>query len=146
MFNNSIFKTGLLYIKVYQNKILIKNIYNQKTIIVEDCIFSTDKDLIAEVTKAINALKAKRKEILGDKLINYIFSPIVAIQPMELTNKPLSETESVNLKILARGAELSMRTIVWTDKELSDEEVIAQAKKFTTKSFWSNLKSSFPLK
>ena len=109
----------VLYIKVYKNKIVIKNIPNGIYVEINDCIFSTNKYLLGEISMAIEALRYKRKEILKGNILNYFFAPIILIQPMDLTENILAEVENMLLLELVYGARLSSNVKVWNGNELT---------------------------
>lgn len=128
-------KPTILYCKVYKNRITIKNLFSGKTKCIDDCIFSNDTYLLADLNKAISAVKSEKKEILRRTIADFCFEPLVLIQPMELSNTDLCEVEKSLLEGLIQNSKISSRPVVWHGEELSDEEVFSKFPKFKGKSF-----------
>lgn len=114
------FNRTLIYIKIYTNRVVIKNLNTRKETIIDECIFSNDRYLIAEFTKLTKALELRIKEVYRESFA--FFAPKVVVHPMELVDKELCEVER---QILSELIENSFRTqpLLWLGKTLSDVEV-----------------------
>jgi len=118
--------TTTVYVKVYKNKFSVKDVIknNEVTLSAVDP-FTTSRLLVGEFVHAENVLKAALKKVTGGKWLTS--TPIIVIQPMAMFEGGLSSVEERVLKELAFGAG-GRKVVVWIGKELSNEEVIEQAK------------------
>ena len=104
------------------NKIEIKNLNDGKHIIIDDCIFSTNRLLIAKITTVMDALDRNKREILSGRFLNLIFRSVIIIQAMELVDDELSELEQMALHEVVINSFQIQPFILTNTKELSDDE------------------------
>lgn len=119
------FRPDSVYVQVRRNAFRVRNASrNSEVSVTAEAPFSTAKLLVGKFSAAepvlAKAIKQVAKSLLG-------VGPIIVIHPMEMSEGGLSEVEDRVLRDVAEGAGGS-KVIVWVGKELSDEEVIAQAK------------------
>jgi hypothetical protein len=112
----------LLYVKVYKNRIDIKEIgAKQRPLTISPTkSFTTERLLVGEFSIAEKLLKNGLKQF--KKTILLAFRPIVVIQPMEMVQNEISEVEKRLLKELALGSG-AYKAVVWIGHELSDDEI-----------------------
>ncbi|MBN2824386.1 MAG: hypothetical protein JXQ76_03600 [Campylobacterales bacterium] len=113
------FKRTLIYIKIYKNRVVLKNIDTQRVIAIDDCAFSTNRYLIAEFTKLSQALEPRLKEILKRYTL---LTPFVVMHPIEMVDAELCEIER---QIFSELIQNTFRTqpLFWIGNELNDDEV-----------------------
>jgi actin-like ATPase involved in cell morphogenesis len=115
-----------VYVKVTKNQFWARHIEQQKEAI-EIALepFTTKRLLVGEFTTAEEYLRAALKKVHEGKWFSS--SPVVIIHPMEMIDGGLSQIEERALIELATGAG-ARKVVVWVGHELSDQEVIENAK------------------
>ena len=120
MFNT--FFSSVLYVKVYKNKFVVKNLANNLSsqIFTSDTPFTTTRLLIGTFAPAAQCLKHAVRSSTSNA---WFIGPKILIQPMEMNDDGLSEVEDRILRecALSSGAR---KIVVWIGTELSDAEVI----------------------
>jgi hypothetical protein len=120
LFNNT------LYVKVYKNRFVLRHVESGNTAIeISPIEFTTTRLLVGQFSEAEQTLRKGMKEIYRNQMP--AFSPVVVIQPMEKMEGGLSQVEERTLQELAAEAGAS-KAIVWTGRELTDQEVLAKVK------------------
>ncbi len=113
-----------IYVKIYENRIYIRNINDRKEIeLSAESPFSTERLLIGNFTVAQTLLTKGIKIVMGKKF----FAPLILIHPREKIEGGLSQVEERVLKDLAIiiGAQ---KIVLWVGNDLTDEEVLQKAK------------------
>jgi hypothetical protein len=119
-----IFKLNL-YVRVYRNRLSVKNVDDNREVSLNASEpFTTKRLLVGEFMKAETLLKQAIKKVVKDKWLRP--SPIIVIQPMEMTEEGLSSVEDRLFSELAFGAG-GRKVVVWVGKELTNDEVIVKA-------------------
>ena len=118
--------SNTVYVKVTKNQFWVRHIEQQKEA-VETALepFTTRRLLVGEFTTAEKYLRAVIKKVHEGKWFSA--SPVVIIHPMEMTDGGLSQIEERAFMELAAGAG-ARKVMVWVGHELSDQEVINNAK------------------
>lgn len=118
--------SNTIYVKVTNNQFWVRHIESQKEAI-ETALepFTTKRLLIGEFTIAEKYLKRAIKKIDEGKWFSA--SPVVIIHPMEMIEGGLSQIEERAMVELAAGAG-ARKVMVWVGHELSDQEVVENAK------------------
>lgn len=115
-----------VYVKVTKNQFWVRHIENQnETIEIALEPFTTNRLLVGEFTTAEKILRAAIKKVHKEKW--FLISPVVIIHPMEMIDGGLSQIEERAFMELAAGAG-ARKVVVWVGHELSDQEVINNAK------------------
>ncbi len=113
-----------VYIKIYENRVFIRNIDDRKEIeLTSTSPFTTERLLIGNFTAIQTLLKKGLKIVVGKKF----FPPIILMHPIEKVDGGLSQVEERILKDLAIivGAQ---STVLWLGQELTDKEVLQKMK------------------
>ena len=113
-----------IYVKIYENRIHIRNINDRKEIeLTATSSFSTERLLIGNFTVAQTLITKGIKIVMGKKF----FAPLILMHPIEKIDGGLSQVEERVLKDLAimTGAQ---KVILWVGNELNDEDVLEKAK------------------
>lgn len=118
--------SNTIYVKVTKNQFWVRHIESQKEVI-ETALepFTTKRLLIGEFSIAENHLKRAIKKVYEGKWFSA--SPVVIIHPMEMIEGGLSQIEERAMVELAAGAG-ARKVMVWVGHELSDMEVVDNAK------------------
>lgn len=118
--------SNTVYVKVTKNQFWARHIEQQKEA-VETALepFTTKRLLVGEFTAAEKYLRAAIKKVHEGKWFSA--SPVVIIHPMEMIDGGLSQIEERAFMELAAGAG-ARKVMVWVGHELSDQEVINNAK------------------
>ncbi|GGY82671.1 hypothetical protein GCM10011613_29390 [Cellvibrio zantedeschiae] len=121
MFNN--FFSSMLYVKIYKNKIVIKNLSDNLSaqMFTPDTSFTTSRLLVGTFAPAVQCLK---QAIKSSKSTSWLgASPCLLIQPMEMNEGGLSEIEDRVFRELGLGAG-ARKVVLWVGAELSNEKAI----------------------
>ena len=113
-----------IYVKIYENRIHIRNIDDRKEIELSAAsTFTTERLLIGNFTVAQTLLKKGIKIVMGKKF----FAPFILMHPIEKIEGGLSQVEERVLKDLAiiAGAQ---KIVLWVGHELTDKDVLQKAK------------------
>ncbi len=113
-----------IYVKIYENKINIRNVNDRKEIeLSATSPFSTERLLIGNFMVAQTLLTKGIKIVMGKKF----FAPAILMHPIEIIDGGLSQVEERVLKDLAIivGAQ---KVVLWVGNELTDENVLEKAK------------------
>ena len=118
--------SNTVYVKVTRNQFWVRHIEQQKEA-VETALepFTTKRLLVGEFTTAEKFLRAAIKKVHEGKWFSA--SPVVIIHPLEMIDGGLSQIEERAFMELAAGAG-ARKVMVWVGHELSDQEVINNAK------------------
>lgn len=112
---------GTVYVRVSRNAMRVRLIDSGEEVTVKpETPFTSPRLLIGEFLVAENTLKGAMRQLFKGRWFRP--SPTVLIQPMELIEGGMSEVEKRILQEAAIGAGAS-RAIVWSGKELTDDEV-----------------------
>ena len=116
-------KKHYLYIKVYRNRIDIRDVGDEKRSLslTPARSFTTERLLVGEFSIAAKLLKNGFKQM--NKSVILAYRPFVVIQPMDMIENKISEVEERMLMELALGAG-AYKAVVWTGRELTDKEVV----------------------
>ena len=118
--------TTSIYVKVYKNKLIVKNLDENKEVALTAVNpFTTERLLIGEFANAEQLLKEALKNVTKGRLLAP--SPIIIIQPMVMFEGGLAPVEERVLNEVAFGAG-GRKVVVWVGKELSNEEAINKIK------------------
>lgn len=128
-FGNSLqaLAANTVYVKVFPNRFEIKHIESGNLQMeVSGEPFTTERLLVGNFTAASDALKRGMKRLYQKK----VFAPslVVVIQPMQKTEKGLSEVEERVFRELAADAG-ARKVFVWVGHNLLDTEVSQMAKR-----------------
>ena len=114
---------NMLYVKIYKNKIVVKNLSNNLSpqMFTPDISFTTTRLLIGTFAPAVQCLK----QAVSSSTPNSWFKakPVLLIQPMEMNEGGLSEIEDKVLRECALSAG-ARKVIVWIGAELSNDKAI----------------------
>ena len=116
--------SNTIYVKIYENRIHIRNIDDHKEIgLSATSTFTTERLLIGNFTVVQTLLKKGLKIVLGKKF----FPPIILMHPIEKIDGGLSQVEERVLKDLAIvvGAQ---KAVLWVGHELTDKDVLQKVK------------------
>jgi hypothetical protein len=117
------FFNSMLYVKVYKNKFVVKNLSNNlpPQMFAPDLSFTTTRLLIGTFTSAVQCLKHAVRSSTPNSWFKP--KPILLIQPMEMNEGGLSEIEDKILRecALESGAR---KVVVWIGVELSNDKAI----------------------
>lgn len=118
--------SNTVYVKVTKNQFWVRHIEHQKEAF-ETALesFTTNRLLIGEFTTAEKYLGRAIKKVYEGKWFSA--SPVVIIHPLEMIEGGLSQIEERAFMELAAGAG-ARKVMVWVGHELSDQEVINNAK------------------
>ena len=116
-------KKHYLYIKVYRNRIDVRDVGDEKRSLslTPARSFTTERLLVGEFSNAAKLLKNGFKQM--NKSVILAYRPFVVIQPMDMIENKISEVEERMLMELALGAG-AYKAVVWTGRELTDKEVV----------------------
>ena len=109
-----------IYVKIYENRIHIRNINDKKEIELTSTLpFTSERLLIGNFTVAQTLLTKGIKIVMGKKF----FAPLILIHPIEKIDGGLSQVEGRVLKDLAIivGAQ---KAVLWVGHELTDKDVL----------------------
>lgn len=112
-----------IYVKIYENRIHVRNINDRKEIeLTATSLFSTERLLIGNFTVAQTLITKGIKIVMGKKF----FAPLILMHPIEKIDGGLSQVEERVLKDLAIiiGAQ---KVVLWVGNELTDEDVLQKA-------------------
>lgn len=119
--------TSNIYVKVYKNKLVVKNLDEGNEVILTAVKpFTTERLLIGDFSNAEKLLKEALKNVTKERLLAP--SPIILIQPMVMFEGGLAPVEERVLNEVAFGAG-GRKVIAWVGKELSNEEAISKIEK-----------------
>ncbi|MEN8264038.1 MAG: hypothetical protein ABFR82_11290 [Nitrospirota bacterium] len=113
-----------IYVKIYENRINVRNINDRKEIeLSATSSFSTERLLVGNFTVAHTLLTKGIKIVMGKKF----FAPLILMHPIEKIDGGLSQVEERVLKDLAiiTGAQ---KVVLWVGNDLTDEDVLQKAK------------------
>ncbi|HDH12595.1 MAG TPA: 1-pyrroline-5-carboxylate dehydrogenase [Nitrospirae bacterium] len=116
--------SNTIYIKIYENRVYIRNIDDRKEIELSSTSpFTTERLLIGNFTVAQTLLIKGIKIVMGKKF----FVPIILMHPIEKIDGGLSQVEERVLKDLAIivGAQ---KITLWVGQELTDKDVLQKVK------------------
>ena len=116
--------SNTIYVKIYENRIHIRNIDDRKEIeLSATSPFTTERLLIGNFTVAQTLLTKGIKIVMGKKF----FPPIILMHPIDKTDGGLSQVEERVLKDLAIivGAQ---KAVLWDGHELTDNDVLEKVK------------------
>ena len=116
--------SNTIYIRIYENRVHIRNIDDRKEIeLTTTSPFTTERLLIGNFTVAQTLLTKGVKIVMGKKF----FAPIFLMHPIEKIDGGLSQVEERVLKDLAIivGAQ---KIVLWVGHELTDKDVILKVK------------------
>lgn len=121
MFNN--FFSCMLYVKIYKNKIVVKNLSDNlpAQMFAPDIAFTTTRLLIGTFTPAVQCLMRALRSSTSNSWFKS--KPVLLLQPMEMHDGGLSEIEDRVLRECALGAG-ARKVIVWIGAELSNDKAI----------------------
>lgn len=114
---------NIIYVKIYENRVHIRNINDRKEIeLTATSPFTTERLLVGNFTVAQTLLKKGLKIVMGKKF----FAPTVLMHPIEKVDGGLSQVEERVLKDLAiiAGAQ---KVFVRVGPELNDNDVLREA-------------------
>jgi len=115
--------TNSLYVKIYKNKIVVKNLSSNlpSQMFIPDISFTTTRLLIGTFAPAVQCLK----QAIASSTPHSWFKakPALLIHPMEMNEGGLSEVEEKILRECALGAG-ARKIILWIGAELSNEKAI----------------------
>ncbi len=112
--------SNTIYIKIYINRVHIRNIDDQKEIeLTTTTPFTSERLLIGNFTVIQSLIKKGLKIVMGKKF----FPPIFLMHPIEKVEGGLSQVEERVIKDLAvlAGAQ---KGVLWLGHELNDKEVL----------------------
>ena len=116
--------SNTIYIRIYENRVNVRNIDDRKEIeLTSDSAFTTERLLIGNFTVAQTLLKKGLKIVMGKKF----FAPVVIMHPIEKIDGGLSQVEDRILKDLAIVAG-AQKVVVWVGDELTDDGVLQKVK------------------
>ncbi len=116
--------SNTIYIKIYENRVHIRNIDDRKEIeLLAASSFTSERLLIGNFTVAQTLLTKGIKIVMGKKF----FAPIILMHPIEKIDGGLSQVEERVLKDLAIIVG-GRKIILWVGHELSDEDVLQKVK------------------
>ena len=108
-----------LYIRVYPNKVRVRNVTTQKETSKDAAEpFTSQRLLIGHYTHGERTIESAVKEVLG----NTLRPPKVLIQPMAMCEGGLSQVE--NRVLLELAETMNRKAKVWVGAELTDAQVI----------------------
>jgi hypothetical protein len=113
-----------IYIRIYENRVHIRNIDDRKEIELSAASpFTTERLLIGNFTAAQTLLKKGIKIVMGKKF----FAPAIVMHPIDKIDGGLSQVEERVLKDLAivTGAQT---VVLWVGHELTDKDVLQKVK------------------
>ncbi len=114
--------SNTIYIKIYENRIYIRNIDDRQEIELSASLpFSTERLLIGNFTRAKALLIKGIKIVMGKKF----HPPAIVMHPIEKIDGGLSQVEERVLEDLAVVAG-GQKVCVWVGHELTDNEVLLQ--------------------
>lgn len=117
------FFTDVLYVKIYKNKFVVKNLSTNlpAQMFTPDTSFTTTRLLIGTFAPAVQCLKRALSSSISN--LWYKAKPSLLIQPMEMHEGGLSEVEERALREcgLSAGAR---KVVVWIGAELSNDKAI----------------------
>ncbi|EDN65557.1 rod shape-determining protein MreB [Beggiatoa sp. PS] len=149
---NKLFSTPILYIKLRENLLTVKNVKNGEIYEDEPVVAIDDKKKILAVGKQAHTLKTKNNVVIvngfshprtiindflmAEKALQYAvsqmyknrffpLSPIAVIQPMEKIEGGLTLIERRALREMAQGAG-AREVFIWVGRELTDDEIISR--------------------
>jgi rod shape-determining protein MreB len=112
--------SNTIYIKIYENRVHIRNIEDGKEIALSsESPFTTERLLIGIFTVAKALLTKGIKLIMGRKF----FAPAILMHPLEKVDGGLSQVEEIVLKDLAISVG-AQKVVVWVGHELNDSDVL----------------------
>jgi rod shape-determining protein MreB len=115
--------SNTIYVRIYENRVHIRNIDDRKEIeLTASSPFTTERLLVGNFTVAQTLLKRGLKIVMGKKF----FAPAILMHPIEKIDGGLSQVEERVLKDLAiiAGAQ---KVLVWVGHELIDDDVLRKA-------------------
>jgi rod shape-determining protein MreB len=121
------FFTCMLYVKIYKNKFVVKNLSNNLSpqMFTPDVSFTTHRLLIGTFAPAQQCLKQAIRSAAPHSW--FTARPSLLIQPMEMNEGGLSEIEEKILRECALGAG-ARKIIVWVGAELSNDKAVEKIK------------------
>ncbi len=109
-----------IYIKIYENRIYVRNIDACKEIsLSSESPFTTERLLIGTFTVAKTLITKGIKIIMGKQF----FAPTILMHPIEKVDGGLSQVEERVLRDLAISVG-AQKVVVWVGHELTDNDVI----------------------
>ena len=113
----------MLYVKIYKNKIVVKNLSDNLSpqMFTPDVCFTTTRLLIGNFAPAVQCLQQAIRSSRSNSLFK--ISPSLLIQPMEMNEGGLSEIEDKVLREWALGAG-ARKVVLWIGTELSNDKAI----------------------
>ncbi len=114
--------SNTIYVRIYENKVHIRNINDRNEIeLSTESPFTTERLLIGNFTVAQALLKKGLKIVMGKQFVALVF----LIHPIEKVDGGLSQVEDRVLRDLAiiAGAQ---KVVVWVGQELTDDEVLGK--------------------
>tara|TARA_R110002095_G_scaffold69086_3_gene58815 strand:- start:1877 stop:2263 length:387 start_codon:yes stop_codon:yes gene_type:complete len=116
--------TSTLYVKVYANKISVKNVSDNGNWVsacpCPDIVFTTERLLVGNFSTAESLLRKLVKAAIPKAL--FTKRPMIVMQPVEKIEGGLSEVEERIFKELALGAG-AIQVALHVGNELTDSEV-----------------------
>lgn len=112
-----------LYVKIYKNKIVVKNLSNNlpAQMFTPDVSFSTNRLLIGTFAPAVQCLKHAIRSVASNSWLKV--RPALLVQPMEMNEGGLSEVEDKLLRQCAFNAG-GRKVVLWNGAELSNDKAI----------------------
>ena len=123
--------SNTIYVKVSKDKLWVRQIETGKEMVISAIEpFTTKRLLVGNFLIAEKYLKDAVNKVRKNNLFSP--SPIFVMQPLEMYEGGLSDVEERVLRELALGAG-GRDAVIWNGHELSDNEVMEQAKKRITR-------------
>ncbi len=115
------FFNSTIHVRIYRNRFLLRHIQQKTDLDVSASEpFTTDRLLVGQFSSAEKLLKASIKELMRGKFL--AASPLLLMQPMEMTEGGLSEVEERAILELGFGAG-ARKVKVHVGSELLDDAV-----------------------
>jgi hypothetical protein len=119
--------SSIIYVKVYQNKYIIRHIEDNNEIVLSAIEpFTTRRLLIGDFSRAENLLKDGIRKIQQARWLSP--APAILVQPIIMTEDGLSEVEE-RIFLEVASAAGGRKVKVWVGHELSDSEVLQKYEK-----------------